>query len=97
MSMFHLEKSAGSLALAALADSLLHGGRWAVIDCGGPGHHWDRYGAQNLSVEHFSALVTSQLIVPEDATGYSAWISSKDTPPAQSAIECAMAAPRTHV
>jgi leucyl/phenylalanyl-tRNA--protein transferase len=97
MSMFHLEKSAGSLALAALADSMVHGGRWAVIDCGGPGYHWDRYGAQNLSVEEFSALVTSQLFVPEDASGYFAWVSSKHAPRAQSVIECAVAAPRTHV
>jgi leucyl/phenylalanyl-tRNA--protein transferase len=97
MSMFHLEKSGGSLALAALADSLLHGGRWAVIDCGGPGYHWDRYGAQNLSVEHFSALVTSQLFVPEDPAGYCSWIQPEDSAPTQSTIECAMASSRTHV
>jgi len=96
MSMFHLEKSAGSLALAALADSVSHGGRWAVIDCGGPGYHWDRYGAQNVSVEHFSALVTSQLLLPEDSTGYSAWLPANHMRPTQAAIECAMAS-RSHI
>lgn len=95
MSMFHLEKSAGSLALAALADSLQHGGRWTMIDCGGPGYHWDRYGAQNLTVEQFSALVTSQLIFPEHPIDPSAWIQSKPTTPAQSTIPCTIAAQRT--
>lgn len=93
MSMFHLEKSAGSLALAAMADSLRNGGRWALIDCGGPGDHWDRYGARNLSVEEFAALVTSQLFLPEDTTAYSSWISAKPTPPAPSPIAGAMASP----
>ena len=80
MSMFHLEKSAGSLALAALAHSLLQGARWTIIDCGGPGLHWDRYGARNLSVEHFAALVTSQLFAPEHAVEYSAWMRQNDPP-----------------
>src|SRR5579871_2622616 len=98
MSMFHLEKSAGSLALAALADSLLHGGRWTVIDCGGPGYHWDRYGAQNVSVEQFSALVTSQLFLPGDAAGYSKWITSKQNSATQDAIPpCTLPSPRTEV
>ena len=94
MSMFHLEKSAGSLALAALADSLRNGGPWAVIDCGGPGYHWDRYGAQNLSVEDFAALVTSQLFLPEDATSYASWMTSRYGPPTHSPIAGAMASPR---
>lgn len=97
MSMFHLEKSAGSLALAALADSLQHGGRWSVIDCGGPGYHWDRYGAQNLSVEQFSALVTSQLFVPDDATVYPSWTESKQGPTNRPVIECALASPNVDV
>jgi leucyl/phenylalanyl-tRNA--protein transferase len=92
MSMFHLEKTAGSLALASLADSLTHGGRWAVIDCGGPGYHWDRYGARNVSVEHFSALVTSQLFVPEDAIEHSAWIPSEHSSSSQLPIECVFSA-----
>src|SRR5579871_5213812 len=91
MSMFHLEKSAGSLALAALADSLRNGGRWAWIDCGGPGGHWDRYGAQNLSVEDFAALVTSQLFLPQDSTAYSSWIAAKSGPAAHSPIGKAVA------
>lgn len=75
MSMFHLEKSAGSLALASLTDSLLHGGRWTIIDCGGPGDHWDRFGARNLEVKQFSALVTSQLFDAEAREQWSAWTS----------------------
>lgn len=88
MSMFHVEKSAGSLALAALTDSIANGGRWSFIDCGGPGYHWDRYGAQNLSVKQFSALVTKQLFDPEDANGYSNWTESTHPPPVQTLIEC---------
>jgi leucyl/phenylalanyl-tRNA--protein transferase len=91
MSMFHLEKSAGSLALAALTDSLVHGGRWSMIDCGGPGYHWDRYGARNFTVKQFSALVTRQLFEPDVADGPSAWTRSEPGPMLQTTAECAMA------
>lgn len=88
MSMFHIEKSAGSMALAALTDSLMNGGRWTIVDCGGPGYHWDRYGARNLSVEQFSALVTRQLFVPEGATSPE-WTSSEEGSRTNGAVECA--------
>jgi Leu/Phe-tRNA-protein transferase len=91
MSMFHLERSAGSLALAALTDSLTHGGRWSIIDCGGPGYHWDRYGARNFSVKRFSALVTRQLLDPGDVDGISNWTQSEPTPMHPSPAECAIA------
>jgi leucyl/phenylalanyl-tRNA--protein transferase len=91
MSMFHLEKSAGSLALAALTDSLIHGGRWSIIDCGGPGYHWDRYGARNFSVKRFSALVTRQLLDSSVVDGTSNWTQSEPAPTLQSPAECVMA------
>jgi leucyl/phenylalanyl-tRNA--protein transferase len=73
MSMFHLESNAGSLALAYLSDAVRRGGRWSIIDCGGPGDHWDRHGAQNLNVPEFSALVTSQLFDTDHGLDYSRW------------------------
>lgn len=73
MSMFHLESNAGSMALAALSDAVSHGGRWSIIDCGGPGEHWRQYGARNLSIPQFSALVTSQLFGADQSLDYSRW------------------------
>jgi leucyl/phenylalanyl-tRNA--protein transferase len=73
MSMFHFESNAGSVALSALSDEVRRGGRWSIIDCVGPKEHWDRYGAQNLSVRQFSALVTSQLFDPGQSLNYSRW------------------------
>jgi len=74
MSMFHLESNAGSLALAHLVDEVSRDGRWSIIDCGGPGEHWRRYGARNLSVPQFSALVTSQLFDADRSLDYSRWM-----------------------
>ena len=73
MSMFHLESNAGSMVIAALSDAVGHGGRWSIIDCGGPGEHWSQYGARNLSVPHFSALVTSQLFDADQSLDYARW------------------------
>lgn len=73
MSMFHFESNAGSMALSALIDAVRRGGRWSIIDCVGPGAHWNRYGAQNISIRQFSALVTSQLFDPGQSLDYSRW------------------------
>jgi leucyl/phenylalanyl-tRNA--protein transferase len=73
MSMFHRESNAGSLLLATLVNDVIQGNRWSLIDCGGPGEHWRRYGAQNLNVKQFSALVTSRLVDPEQKIDYSGW------------------------
>jgi leucyl/phenylalanyl-tRNA---protein transferase len=73
MSMFHLESNTGSMALASLCDTVSHGGQWSIIDCGGPGDHWSRHGAENLTVRQFSALVTRQLCDAEQDFNYSRW------------------------
>ncbi len=90
MSMFHIEKGGGSLALAALADSAAQGGRWSIIDCGGPGDHWDRYGARNLSVKEFSALVTRQLFEPDEASGNPAWTRVSPSTAAPTSMCCSL-------
>lgn len=77
MSTFHLEPNAGSMALAALTDSVRRGGRWSIVDCGGPGDHFDQHGAKNLSVRRFSALVTSQLFDTDQNLDYSRWTQRK--------------------
>lgn len=62
MSMFHSENNAGALALAALAESVSQGGRFAAIDCGGPSPNWDRYGARMMPVQEFAAMVTGDVL-----------------------------------
>jgi leucyl/phenylalanyl-tRNA---protein transferase len=62
MSMFHLENNAGALALAALTEVVAQKGRWSVVDCGGPGSNWERYGAKIVTVQQFSDLITKTLL-----------------------------------
>lgn len=62
MSMFHVENNAGALALAALAESVSRGGRFASIDCGAASPNWDRYGARMMPVADFAAMVTGDVL-----------------------------------
>jgi Leu/Phe-tRNA-protein transferase len=57
MSMFHREDNAGSLALAAFADTVSADGRWLVFDCGLVNPHFEMYGARETSQEQFCKLV----------------------------------------
>jgi leucyl/phenylalanyl-tRNA--protein transferase len=66
MSMFHLEKNAGALAVAALTEIVAQEGRWSVIDCA-TGGFWERFGAQALTVDQFSAFMTNAVLGPSPA------------------------------
>jgi leucyl/phenylalanyl-tRNA---protein transferase len=57
LSMFHLESHAGSIALAALVESVCERRRWTLIDCGGLNENFARYGAYEVSTREFSELV----------------------------------------
>lgn len=59
MSMFHRESRAGTLALTALVDDLIAGGRWSVIDCGTLNDVFRRFGAQELPAAILSELIWS--------------------------------------
>jgi leucyl/phenylalanyl-tRNA---protein transferase len=59
MSMFHREDHAGSLAMAALVNALLHEGRWSVIDFGVMTPNFSRYGAQEVSSAEFCEVLRS--------------------------------------
>ena len=61
MSMFHKEKNAGAMAVAALAQNVAHERRWAIIDCG-TGPFWEKFGARPIKSKEFSALVTSVIL-----------------------------------
>jgi leucyl/phenylalanyl-tRNA--protein transferase len=73
MSTFHVQPNAGSMALAALCDSVRRGVRWSIVDCGGPGDHFTRHGAENLTVPQFSALVTSRIFDADGGFDYLRW------------------------
>ena len=81
MSMFHLESNTGSMALASLCDTVSRGAQWTVIDCGGPGEHWTRHGAENLTLRQFSALVTSQLCTGDQSLDYTRWTTLESRSP----------------
>jgi leucyl/phenylalanyl-tRNA---protein transferase len=61
MSMFHRENNAGSVALGALVDSVMSGGRWSVIDCGQWKPHFYLYGAEEIPQRRFCELVCENL------------------------------------
>lgn len=61
MSMFHREDHAGSLALAALVDTVLSEGRWSVVDCGKMTANFGRYGAVEIRAEHLCELLRNSL------------------------------------
>jgi leucyl/phenylalanyl-tRNA---protein transferase len=61
MSMFHQENHAGALAVAALADEVSSQGRWSVIDFGVMTPNFQRYGAREISAEHFREIIWSNL------------------------------------
>jgi leucyl/phenylalanyl-tRNA--protein transferase len=61
MSMFHSVDNAGSLALAAIVDTVSTGGRWSVVDCGVPKPHFEMYGAKAIPQERFCELVWETL------------------------------------
>jgi leucyl/phenylalanyl-tRNA--protein transferase len=53
MSMFHLEDNAGSLALVALAERVMAGDRWSMVDFGFLTDNFKRYGASYIPTEQF--------------------------------------------
>jgi leucyl/phenylalanyl-tRNA--protein transferase len=53
MSMFHLEDNAGSLALVAVAERVLAGDRWTMVDFVLLNDHFKRYGAHEIPTEEF--------------------------------------------
>jgi leucyl/phenylalanyl-tRNA---protein transferase len=61
MSMFHWENHAGSLALAALAESLRQGGPWSVVDCVQLNPNFARYGFTEIPAGKFAELVLDGL------------------------------------
>jgi leucyl/phenylalanyl-tRNA--protein transferase len=61
MSMFHLETSAGSVAVAALVDDLAHERRWSIVDFGMQRPAWEKYGAREIPVQEFSELLIRNL------------------------------------
>jgi leucyl/phenylalanyl-tRNA---protein transferase len=61
MSMFHREDHAGSLAMAALVNALLHEGRWSVVDFGVMTPNFSRYGAQEVSSAEFCEVLRSRV------------------------------------
>jgi leucyl/phenylalanyl-tRNA---protein transferase len=61
MSMFHREDHAGSLAMAALVNTLLNEGRWSVIDFGAMTPNFSRYGATEISATEFCDVLRSRV------------------------------------
>jgi len=61
MSMFHRENNGGSLALGALVDTVISGGRLSVVDCGQMRPHFPLYGATEISRQRFCELVCENL------------------------------------
>jgi leucyl/phenylalanyl-tRNA---protein transferase len=61
-SMFHLEDDAGSLALAAVAEMVLAGDRWSMVDSVLFNDHFKRFGAQEIPTEKFCELVWSLML-----------------------------------
>jgi leucyl/phenylalanyl-tRNA--protein transferase len=57
MSMFHLEDNAGSLALAAVAERVMAGDRWSLVDFGFLNANFKRYGGSYISTEEFCELI----------------------------------------
>jgi leucyl/phenylalanyl-tRNA--protein transferase len=57
LSMFHRQSHAGSIALAALVESVRERRRWTLIDCGGLNENFARYGASEVPTAQFSELV----------------------------------------
>jgi leucyl/phenylalanyl-tRNA--protein transferase len=63
MSMFHLEKNAGAVAVAKFTETVAQRGcRWSIIDLGHPGTFWDKFGTRAVTARDFSSLVTNELL-----------------------------------
>jgi leucyl/phenylalanyl-tRNA---protein transferase len=57
MSMFHSENSAGSVAVAAVAERVIAGDRWSLVDCGLRIDTFGRFGAREMTTEEFCELM----------------------------------------
>ncbi len=69
LSMFHLESHAGSIALAALVESVRERRRWTLVDCGGLTENFARYGAYEVPTSQFSELVWQGIRSESPAAG----------------------------
>ncbi len=64
MSMFHEEDHAGAVAFAALVSSIKTGERWSLLDVGCLNANYARYGAWELPLAEFVALVLQNAVPP---------------------------------
>ncbi|MCU1363876.1 MAG: aat [Acidimicrobiaceae bacterium] len=61
-SAFHLENHAGSLALVAVAEKMMEGDRWSMVDSVLLNDHYRRYGAREVTTDKFCELVWSSML-----------------------------------
>lgn len=61
-SMFHLEDHAGSLALTAVAEKVVAGDRWSIVDSVLSNDHFRRFGAYEVPTETFCELVWRSML-----------------------------------
>jgi leucyl/phenylalanyl-tRNA---protein transferase len=61
-SAFHLENHAGSLALVAVAERVMKGDRWSMVDAVLLSDHYERFGAREIPTEEFCELVWRSLL-----------------------------------